>query len=80
MDIINEAFEELTTLNTITETKKTDEGCMCTIDARKLFRIGYILTFDMVRPIFTNISDLQYISDLYADDVVPKKVFFPTNL
>lgn len=70
-DTIHDAFAELSMLNVIV---KVLEGRRVLLDRDRLARLGYILIYDHVSPVFCKISDIQrfhYDPVIYVDDVVP---------
>jgi len=70
MDQIHEAFNELLTLGAIVSfTNET-----ITVDRQRLYKLGYILSFNICEPIFVSLLDFNYMYDIivYDDDVLPK--------
>lgn len=70
MDQIHEAFMELLTLGIITS---YDQDTV-TLDLKKLYRLGYVLVFDLNTPIFTTILNFNYMYNpiLFVSNIIPK--------
>ena len=75
-EAIQEAMFELSTLRIIvvSDSNEDDDGTLLRIDRERLATIGYTLTFDGISPIFTKLTDLQYMYNpiLWMSDHVPK--------
>lgn len=70
MASVHEAYTELKGLGVIV----SETADSLRLDVARLARLGYVLTFDGIEPIFTRTADMTFLVDCihYAGDLVPR--------
>jgi len=70
MDQIHEAFTELETLGAIVSSPDD----MIQINRQRLYKLGYIISFNISEPIFVSLLDFSYMYNtmIYDSDIIPK--------